>query len=883
MKRRAYVKNLVFLVTLALIIFNNCYTPPTAYGQTKIGVIFVVHGGTTTVDSDEYLWNAGMQQFSYDPNNTVYRIVIWNPNNWGMGLQSESSIKFIGKYDFEYPRIGSDPFEGLTVQQLADMEAELDSNSYGINFEVDWAGWMCGDCVDNYPYPRFMYLGPDRKSDNDPDPGNYPDCRYCGEDEPGGPWPDCDPDRYNVDGPVERLLKKGVSRIIMVDLTVGGVRFSKTYEVTQMVQKMLDDWETDQGVTIPALWVNDYSDLMGRSFPTEPEGWTRSLGEPTVDSEVLLNGSPNPVSSDTDLATLQREAIESSMSGSVLPANTGVILINHALHDWNEVFDPKMDDTVVLNENIMAQLRDITGIPETNIIGARMGIKVENPEVEHERVERTREMRGENLGHQYLYETAKEFPSSEGYPDPSDPLGKFHRWGYLYWDALDYLIADRGVDHIVIGFPQITTSSVLDMVEFPNQIGKEIGIKNWLLWGTGDFVKYPGGGTGHPFTDYWGNWVWTDCGEWELSFDMGTEEIAAGGTNPVTLAVGAELIGSSSGATGLIKQVSVLSGSWAGGDAAGTIVLKDVAGNFTPSETISDSKGDPGDALATADATQTISSECCFEMGGCSDDGFGLPRPYPPPRLTPLPDRRHDMDPSLAYELSEFGHYGYDPLGGSPDPDNPVQQQYTGTWAMYEPPNDDTGVGELLAKHVLNVAVNPMVYITNGNLLGIGLGEGVTFEAHVVGGTSPYSYEWSSNKDDIGWLVVTGETNSSWTWTPVSGAEGTYDVKCRVTDSQTHTGEVTWEGFVITDDETTTTTTASSEPCPSEEIYGEYSEETEFLRDIRDNVLSQTPAGQEIIRLYYEWSPAIVKAMKGDEKFKGEIKEIIERILPLIR
>ena len=85
------------------------------------------------------------------------------------------------------------------------------------------------------------------------------------------------------------------------------------------------------------------------------------------------------------------------------------------------------------------------------------------------------------------------------------------------------------------------------------------------------------------------------------------------------------------------------------------------------------------------------------------------------------------------------------------------------------------------------------------------------------------------------------------------------------------------------DDETTTTTTASSGPCPSEEIYGEYSEETEFLRYIRDNVLSQTPAGQEIIRLYYEWSPAIVKAMEGDEKFKGDIKEIIEWILPLIR
>ena len=37
------------------------------------------------------------------------------------------------------------------------MKAELDTNSSGIEFEVDWAGWIPGDHVDHYPYPRFMY------------------------------------------------------------------------------------------------------------------------------------------------------------------------------------------------------------------------------------------------------------------------------------------------------------------------------------------------------------------------------------------------------------------------------------------------------------------------------------------------------------------------------------------------------------------------------------------------------------------------------------------------------------------------------------------------------------------------------------------------------
>ena len=71
--------------------------------------------------------------------------------------------------------------------------------------------------------------------------------------------------------------------------------------------------------------------------------------------------------------------------------------------------------------------------------------------------------------------------------------------------------------------------------------------------------------------------------------------------------------------------------------------------------------------------------------------------------------------------------------------------------------------------------------------------------------------------------------------------------------------------------------------CSVEEIYGEYGEKTELLRHFRDNILSKTSKGQEIIRLYYAWSPAIVKAMQEDEEFKKEVREMIEEILPLVR
>jgi len=48
-------------------------------------------------------------------------------------------------------------------------------------------------------------------------------------------------------------------------------------------------------------------------------------------------------------------------------------------------------------------------------------------------------------------------------------------------------------------------------------------------------------------------------------------------------------------------------------------------------------------------------------------------------------------------------------------------------------------------------------------------------------------------------------------------------------------------------------------------------------------VLSKTPTGLEIIKLYYQLSPAIVSAMVADEAFKKEVKEMIEGILPMIR
>ena len=186
--------------------------------------------------------------------------------------------------------------------------------------------------------------------------------------------------------------------------------------------------------------------------------------------------------------------------------------------------------------------------------------------------------------------------------------------------------------------------------------------------------------------------------------------------------------------------------------------------------------------------------ECCFEMGGCGA-GFGA---YPPERQQPDNESRRDMDPSLAYDLSDYGHLGYDPVIGPPDPDAPVQDQYTGTWAMYVTPSDDPRMGQLLAKHVLNAVVNPMVHITNGEIETITEGQSITWLANVQSGTPAYTYEWYIMKDgDASWTTAPS-SSASWAWTPAAGDAGTYAVRCKVTDSASKSNEVIFDDFAVT-------------------------------------------------------------------------------------
>ena len=105
-------------------------------------------------------------------------------------------------------------------------------------------------------------------------------------------------------------------------------------------------------------------------------------------------------------------------------------------------------------------------------------------------------------------------------------------------------------------------------------------------------------------------------------------------------------------------------------------------------------------------------------------------------------------------------------------------------------------------------------------------------------------------------------------------------------DTTSTTSAITTSTTTITTTTTsvkTTTTTTKPSLCPAETIYGENSEQAELLRKYRDNVLSKTPEGQEIIKTYYKFSPTITKLLEQKPLLKNRAKAYIDRMLPGIR
>lgn len=589
------------LAALCLTLASQAGAAPSSSPQ-RIGVLYAIHGGASTW-GPQNAWDSSAQMFYYDANSFGYKNIIWNPTFWPLMLLDPNGQAQSKKYDFEYARLGGqDRYNSITDTQLAQMTATLKmqatlhelSTQQTVTVFTGKMSWISDD-MSKLPNPRGMY--------NPQVDGGTP-LTYCGSPKDGGPWAGCDPQRYNVDGAVERMLTNNISRLIIVDTTTSGVRFWKTFEQLKETRKVVDAYNAAYETKVTVEWVNDPSSLMTDSYPTAPANWTASLGTPVTDTAVPLTGRPNPFIEDPALAWVQVQGIARAINRDVPLDKTAVVLMNHHVGSHKQWFDPKVDDTLVLNQNIRQSLRTLfPQMSEQNILGAWFGRSETSPNITRKppgfsQMERTRTMRGENLGEAWLYETHEMLPAGLD--------------GYLYWDALEGL-KNRGIKHIIIAFPQIVSESVLNLVEVPNQIAKEIGYKNWLYWSSKDYDTYPG--IGHPFATYWGNWANTQC----------------------------RIPGS------------------------------------------------------------TATEDCCFVMGGCPATN----QPYPPPRQSSATSAISALDPNLAYAVSEYGHLGYDPARGAPDVNAPVQNQYTGTWALWTPPSDSPLLGTYIGAKVWQKIVTP--------------------------------------------------------------------------------------------------------------------------------------------------------------------------------
>lgn len=72
------------------------------------------------------------------------------------------------------------------------------------------------------------------------------------------------------------------------------------------------------------------------------------------------------------------------------------------------------------------------------------------------------------------------------------------------------------------------------------------------------------------------------------------------------------------------------------------------------------------------------------------------------------------------------------------------------------------------------------------------------------------------------------------------------------------------------------------EPCAATYLLGGGDPKIRTLRQFRDTVLSRTPEGKALIRLYYLLSPLTVKAMKGDRVFQEKVRVMIDDAMPAI-
>ena len=65
--------------------------------------------------------------------------------------------------------------------------------------------------------------------------------------------------------------------------------------------------------------------------------------------------------------------------------------------------------------------------------------------------------------------------------------------------------------------------------------------------------------------------------------------------------------------------------------------------------------------------------------------------------------------------------------------------------------------------------------------------------------------------------------------------------------------------------------------------YSRDDEETELLREYRDKVLSKSATGRQMIKTYYELSPAVAEVLQKNDTARANARRVLDSLMPAIR
>jgi PKD repeat protein len=156
------------------------------------------------------------------------------------------------------------------------------------------------------------------------------------------------------------------------------------------------------------------------------------------------------------------------------------------------------------------------------------------------------------------------------------------------------------------------------------------------------------------------------------------------------------------------------------------------------------------------------------------------------------------------------------------------------------------------------------------------------FTSTPVSGQVPLTVQFTdtSTGSPVAWAWTFGDGGTSTEQNPSHSynAEGSYTVSLTVTNASNDQNAVTKANLI---------TVAGSGGCQAQKVLnsagdGKAEKKASILREFRDKALAGTPAGQEMIRLYYKHDAEINKILAGDPGLTADCLQVMIRAWPVV-